>query len=731
MRLKRLELSGFKSFAKSTVLEFPNPISAVVGPNGSGKSNVADAIRWVLGEQSIKTLRGKKGEDLIYSGSFEQARLSKASVELVFDNIKREFPLEFDEVSIGRRVYRDGANEYLLNNSNVRLKDIIELLAKVGFGSSQHHIIGQGEADRVLYASPKERREMIEDALGLKIFQIKRIESERKLGRTKDNIKQVEALRREIQPHLKFLKTQAEKFEIASKLREDLKTLFHEYLSRKKATVEKNKKELEEKSGAPEKNLAEIESEIKILRSKIEKNEQREKAPAKAEDDGLEKKLAEIRESKIKIQYELGRLQGMIELEERNLKDQKDAMVPRKDVEGVMETITMSLSALEEETALDKIFERIKEVEVLIKNFLKNIKGGHAGRENYLTEYRAKYEEFQKKLAEIKEGEEDLAKKLSERLIQEKKEVDEVRREERKVYELESEASRIKDSLRAFQMDKERVQMAFDEFRRELEESGPYLGGEELERMEAYSSLADADGTRKKIERLKIRLEEAGGIDPQILKEYQEVTERDVFLSKELSDLEVSAKDLGQVMDDLEDKLDHDFRTGVSKINREFGSFFATMFGGGSAALKIVKNEVRQKNEDDLLEDVTDMSSEASAQEGIDISVDLPRKRIKSLDLLSGGERALTSIALLFAMSSVHPPPFLVLDETDAALDEANSQRYGKMLEDLSKTTQLILITHNRTTMKTAGVLYGVTMGSDGISKLLSIKFEEAGALVG
>ena len=120
----------------------------------------------------------------------------------------------------------------------------------------------------------------------------------------------------------------------------------------------------------------------------------------------------------------------------------------------------MSLSALEEETALDKIFERIKEVEVLIKNFLKNIKGGHAGRENYLTEYRAKYEEFQKKLAEIKEGEEDLAKKLSERLIQEKKEVDEVRREERKVYELESEASRIKDSLRAFQMDKERVQMA-------------------------------------------------------------------------------------------------------------------------------------------------------------------------------------------------------------------------------------------------------------------------------
>ena len=717
MRLKRLEISGFKSFAKNTVLEFPNPISAVVGPNGSGKSNVADSIRWVLGEQSIKTLRGKKGEDLIYSGSNEQARLSKASVELVFDNIKREFPLEFDEVAIGRRVYRDGANEYLLNGSNVRLK--------VGFGSSQHHIIGQGEADRILYASPKERREMIEDALGLKIFQIKRLEAERKLDRTKDNIKQVEALRREIQPHLKFLKTQAEKFEIASKLREDLKSLFYEYLSRKGATVEKNKKELEEKSGEPEKNLAEIESEIKKLRQSIEKNEQRIVAPEKSDGDGSEKKLAEVRESRVKIQYELGRLQGMIELEERNLKEQKEAMVPRKDVEGVMETITMSLSALEEESALDKIFERIKEVEVLIKNFLKNIKGERAGREDFLKENRTKYEEFQTKLAEIRKEEEDLAKKISEKTIQERKVVDEARREERKVYELESEASRIKDNLRAFQMDKERVQMASDEFSRELEEATPYLAGEELVRMEPYPSLADADATRKKIERLKIRLEEAGGIDPQILKEYKEITERDEFLFKELSDLEVSAKDLGEVMEELEKKLDHDFKTGVSKINHEFGSFFATMFGGGSAALKIVKREIKKEAVDEL-----EGESEESSEEGIDISVDLPRKRIKSLDLLSGGERALTSIALLFAMSAVNPPPFLVLDETDAALDEANSQRYGKMLEDLSKTTQLIVITHNRTTMKTAWVLYGVTMGSDGISKLLSIRFEDAGALV-
>ena len=178
-------------------------------------------------------------------------------------------------------------------------------------------------------------------------------------------------------------------------------------------------------------------------------------------------------------------------------------------------------------------------------------------------------------------------------------------------------------------------------------------------------------------------------------------------------------------MKELEDRLKHDFKSGVSKINEEFQKFFHTMFGGGKASLKVIEKTHRKES------DESEESGEVEeVEEGIDISVDLPRKRIKSLEMLSGGERALTSIALLFAVSAVHPPPFLVLDETDAALDEANSQRYAKMLEDLSKTTQLIVITHNRTTMKYAGILYGVTMGSDGVSKLLSIKFEEAGALV-
>src|SRR3990167_9587301 len=169
--LKRLELAGFKSFAKKTELHFKTQVTGIVGPNGSGKSNVAEAFRFALGEQSIKSMRGKRGEDLIWNGSTEISRSNRATVKLVFDNSsgdetgsKKLFNIDFDEVIIERVVNRDGSNEYFLNGSLVRLKDVIELLSEAHIGASGHHIISQGEADKILSANIKERKEMIEDA---------------------------------------------------------------------------------------------------------------------------------------------------------------------------------------------------------------------------------------------------------------------------------------------------------------------------------------------------------------------------------------------------------------------------------------------------------------------------------------------------------------------------------------------------------------------------------------
>ena len=179
MRLQTLELNGFKSFSQKTILSFDSPIVCIVGPNGSGKSNVVEAVRFVLGEQSMKSMRGKMGADLIFKGSKNLSKSSRASVSIYFNNQDKVFKftndngenvnLNYDTISLSREVYSDGINRYLLNGSDVRLKDINNLLSSVNIGSSGHHIISQGEADRILNANSKERREMIEDALGLKI----------------------------------------------------------------------------------------------------------------------------------------------------------------------------------------------------------------------------------------------------------------------------------------------------------------------------------------------------------------------------------------------------------------------------------------------------------------------------------------------------------------------------------------------------------------------------------
>jgi chromosome segregation protein len=232
---------------------------------------------------------------------------------------------------------------------------------------------------------------------------------------------------------------------------------------------------------------------------------------------------------------------------------------------------------------------------------------------------------------------------------------------------------------------------------------------------------------QRQLEKLKIRLEELGiGTTADVLKEYKDAEERDAFLAREIADLEESVAKLEALIVELNEQLNERFVAGIEKIGTEFNRFFVLMFGGGKAELKRIKPKVKVVNEE-----TGDVTSEfdAESQEGVELDIALPNKRVKGLEMLSGGERALTSIALIFAMSQVNPPLFIILDETDAALDEANSRRYGDMITALAEKSQLILITHNRETMSRAGILYGVTMGSDGVSKLLSVKFEEAAAV--
>ena len=321
MYLKKVEIMGFKSFANKAVLEFlpagnfgsgkeAKGITAIVGPNGSGKSNVADAIKWAMGEQSMKNLRGRKSEDIIFAGSGSKARLSSASVVLHFDNSDKRIPLDFSEVAIARKIFRSGESEYLINGSKVRLIDVIDLLAKAGVGKESYSVINQGMSDAFLNASIYDRRTIIEDAAGVKQYQIKKARAQRKMESTKENMERVEELIREIQPHLRMLKRQAEKAvqgkDIAEKLKEKQIKLFsflwnqfqseRQQFSRQKETLgasmmnmqrevdkmndelgresksfqdSKFQQELENKKGQLQKKLNEVERELIISEGRV------------------------------------------------------------------------------------------------------------------------------------------------------------------------------------------------------------------------------------------------------------------------------------------------------------------------------------------------------------------------------------------------------------------------------------------------------------------------------
>lgn len=740
MRLKSIELSGFKSFAKKTTLEFSSAITAVVGPNGSGKSNTAEAFRFVLGEQSMKSMRGKRGEDLIWNGSGTTPRAGKASARLIFDNSDRTLNLDFDEVVIERTVHRDGINDYRLNGSLVRLRDIAELLSQANIGSTGHHIISQGEADRILSASSRERREMIEDALGLTAYLYKREEANRKLEKTAENMHEVESLRRELAPHIKFLSAQVKKIEESEALREALVGTYLDYLRREHVYLRAAEAELQGELEAPKRERAELLRHIEELRRGL--NTKGKKDEGTHELIELERHSRSARNRRETITRELGRIEGELMVHERL--GVAEVQVPAAEVRGFAERVEQELSLLVQLEG-QGLRSKLSALLLVAKEFLSRVISS-GERVSSSTDLAAKRASFERELGEIQKEEERVHQEVESLRNRIESEKDASREAERELFTAMAKRSDLEVSLATLKARESILAHEKQAFTTELAEAGALLGKSALEYEEwritgegGVVSEADMLGEeralqeerRRKLERMKIRLETSSTSNAsEILKEHNETSERDQFLARELADLEASEGKLRALIEELTLTLETRFAEGIKKVNGEFDRFFKLMFGGGNAALSIVKENKFRKGptliEDSPRSDLEGVEEDVEVEEGIDISVSLPHKRVKGLHMLSGGERALTSIALIFAMSQVNPPPFLILDETDAALDEANSRRYGDMIENLSKKSQLILITHNRETMSRAGVLYGVTMGSEGTSKLLSVKFEEA-----
>jgi len=736
--LKRLEIAGFKSFARKTVLDFSSSVTSVVGPNGSGKSNVAEAFRFALGEQSMKSMRGKRSEDLIWSGSNMAPRANRAAVTIVFDNTKKIFPkLEFDEVSIERAVFRDGASEYAINGSKVRLRDVQELLASANIGETGHHIISQGEADRILTAAPRERRSMLEDALGLKVFEFKKQEAERKLERTEENVTQVEALRREIAPHIRFLAKQVERLERAEELAKELRAACQTYFAVEEAYIKFERTQTEERLRTVSERLATLEAELAVFEERVTTDNEglkRSEAVRKAE-----RELDRLTAERSELAREIGRIEGALnEAKRRSVAVARDpyVKVPREDMKMLRDEVESQVLAVEgaEPSAIHAALQTLR---ATIKAFFERYGTGNDDilleEEQASHELEAKRSEPMSKDRALSESIDDPRTALSKAREATMAHEETGREQNRRLLELAEEKASTESERSRLSAKMGELDYLSEDMEQGKREAVALVGVNALS-YEPVSTLPNEErrvqeDRKRSMERLKIRVEEAGGSGEDVRSEYKEATDREAFLASELEDLAKSAASLKELIADLDQELQKSFAEGLLKVNSSFGEFFGLMFGGGGA--RLVLEEIQAPGADEEDEDYEEElpKRKANQKPGIEISVNLPKKRVQSLMQLSGGERALTSIALIFAMSQVNPPPFLILDETDAALDEANSRRYGDMIQSLSSKSQLIVITHNRETMSRASILYGVTMGADGISKLLSVKFDEAVAV--
>jgi chromosome segregation protein len=871
MYLEKLEIQGFKSFANKNTLVFPGMldqsrrgITAIVGPNGSGKSNVADSVRWALGEQSIKALRGKKSEDVIFSGSDQKGKLGMAEVSLYLNNEDRKAPVDYSQVILTRRLFRNGDSEYLINNSRARLSDIQILLAKASFGQKTYSVIGQGMVEGFLNTSLADRKEFFDEATGVKQFQIKRDDSLNKLANSYDNLHQAQMLLAEIEPRIKSLTRQVNKLKRRGEIEGELKNLQLNYYGKIWHEINDKFNSFNKELLEFEKTKADKEKKLSDLNRELEQMEQESKINADFE--AWQNDLIKLRGKKEKISAELAKIEAQLEIKleasgkfdlswlngkkndlvkeissaeeevdmlEKNIANEKTQLAEieknRQAINSQIKTLNQNLikynasyggedfkkigqklngligqlEIAEDENDLEKLKNLIRKIKAEIKAIATSPD---------LPDQKFDLEKIQEELSRLTNEKEDISTKInessfrisarSERVILLKEKLEKTKLEleqiknklqqhenaadvpttndkqlRQELTETDTEIKKIseksneytqrenakRDKLFSRQKTIQTLQMEINNVSNHLHEtkinSTRYetrLEDLEIEIRQNFGNLKDikehrvegtidADAAMEKIDALKRQIEQIGGIDPEIEKEYIETKERYDFLSGQSHDLTDAIGSLEKVIKELDGIIKERFDKEFKNISAKFEEYFKILFNGGSAKIvKVMTDDGKKTSPEDEEQPVADEKTlvadlksikflqkyNATGLAGIEIQACPPGKKIKSITMLSGGERALTTIALICAIISCNPSPFVVLDEVDAALDEANSERLAKILDDLSLKTQFIAITHNRATMRRANVLYGITMGSDGVSRLLSIKLDEAKEVV-
>lgn len=971
MRLKSIKINGFKSFADKTEIEFKTDITAVVGPNGSGKSNIVDAVRWVLGEQSVKSLRGTNSmNDCIFQGSEKRNASKRCEVTLTFDNSTKFLNTDLSEVEIKRILYSTGENEYYINNSKVKLKDITNILLDSGIGINSFNIISQGNIEEIIKSKPIDRRTILENASGVLKYKNRKIESIKKLDKTKDNISKIELVINELKTSLEPLKKQSEDAKLYLSYQNDLKDLDialavydidnikkdYDKLNEEIDELEKEKLGIETSSNKANNDIEVLNKESLDLEAKINKlnddilvikdsiskknNELsllKEKEKLNIKKDSLKDNIIKSKEEEVSLTSSLEKekihlnelLSSLKELENNlkkinneltikevtNIKEENELNSKKKDyynlsleikalensirnndfmpyavknilnnprLKGINDVISKLISYEDlydtaittalgasrnfivtdnEENARDAINYLKKEklgratffpLNIIKSRKINNIKldkeDGYIGIASDLVKYDLKYSNIienvlgniiivnsvddfknvgnktnhlyklvslsgdvmhpggsltggfnnnttsdnislKNKKKEFENLEKDIEKlnmkidqynsfKISNKQAEEKllKDIsiknNEIYNVKINISNLENHLNNIKDvikssnslledniskdllsildsikeeeielekniaSLNMYKNKKSDISSKIALLNKEYHDqnSKVYKVNESLKNKQieiskydtkmdyllnllneeyhltyekasnTYSLDIDSNLAREKVKVLRSKIKALGMVNLGSISEYERINERYTFLDKQRKDLEDSSNDLLGVITEMDKIMEERLIDSFKKINEEFKKTFNKLFNGGHGELVLTS--------DNILET------------GIDIIASPPGKSLNNINLLSGGEKTLTAISLLFAILNVYPVPFCILDEVEAALDEANVERFGKFLNELKEKSEFILITHKKKTMEYANTLYGITMEEKGVSKVVSVKLD-------
>ena len=858
MYLKSLDINGFKSFSEKTIIDFSNEVNVIVGPNGSGKSNVVDAISWVLGTQSPATLRTNKMEDVIFAGTEKLSAKGFSEVYLNFEVDEQLFNGN-SEISIGRKLFRDGTSEYFMNGLNCRLLDIQEFLNDVGIGKQQHIIISQGQIAEILNSKPEDHRLTIEEAAGILPLRSKKEKSLKRIESGEKEIKRAKDVLREIKKQLKPLRVQAEQ----ARIHEEKSNLLKKKMIEINILLFNKYKNLDEQQTRYEK---EINESLNLIDEKILdlKNQKSKINTELGDGDSIGSTLKDYSSKFLNISEQLRSIAQVAterkdNLEREQIKVIEELSKTNKKIKGNSDQISkLSSQLISKKIALGSLQESYKQIKFQLEDIIKKLSASTEVNEallqseiqqlnnsisdttnnlNTLNNELKKWENdlteseklvdnindeifknntileslppfFNKtksilnretllitnKLNEKENFHKDLAQELlkKENLLESINENEQFKNDiniqknelENQVIQIEKEISLVSNQLVSSQerikalteqndeLNKIKNELSnnssnenksdlsdiidstklFIEFSNKtsdtLEIKALYFDekygnsnkkiltiDDEIENLnkeyfkhketltniaikkseynnsksQHYSNLTNIYGLtieditnyflenenqemiQNEIKDIELKLEEIGTVNYLAKEDFETLNSRFEDITSTIEDLNLAKKELLENITEIEKEIEFQIESSFNSISVHFSEIFETLFPGGNGSLSF-----------------TDKSN--ILETGIEISVQPRGKKVKKLSLLSGGERSLAAIAFLFSIFKSFPSPFYILDEVEAALDDANLHRMINLLKHVKNDAQYIIVTHQQQTMHAGDILYGVTM---------------------